>query len=42
LFLFSSQVVAPHYGNYAEAQDIGVRKRYKVAGQVCNERLLYS
>ncbi|WJX65623.1 starch synthase [Trifolium repens] len=26
-------VVAPHYGNYAEAQDIGVRKRYKVAGQ---------
>lgn len=26
-------VVAPYYGNYAEAQDIGVRKRYKVAGQ---------
>ncbi|CAL5185886.1 unnamed protein product [Lathyrus oleraceus] len=26
-------IVAPHYGNYAEAHDIGVRKRYKVAGQ---------
>nr|XP_019710784.1 soluble starch synthase 2-2, chloroplastic/amyloplastic isoform X1 [Elaeis guineensis] len=26
-------VVAPRYGNYAEAQDIGVRKRYKVNGQ---------
>ncbi|CAJ2665674.1 unnamed protein product [Trifolium pratense] len=26
-------VVAPHYGDYAETQDIGVRKRYKVAGQ---------
>ncbi|KAL5582275.1 hypothetical protein UlMin_014717 [Ulmus minor] len=26
-------VVAPRYGNYAEAQDTGVRKRYKVAGQ---------
>nr|DAD34889.1 TPA_asm: hypothetical protein HUJ06_005529 [Nelumbo nucifera] len=26
-------VVAPRYGNYAEAQDIGVRKRYKVDGQ---------
>ncbi|KAJ6371333.1 hypothetical protein OIU77_001772 [Salix suchowensis] len=26
-------VVAPRYGNYAEPQDIGVRKRYKVDGQ---------
>ncbi|XP_043704603.1 granule-bound starch synthase 2, chloroplastic/amyloplastic [Telopea speciosissima] len=26
-------VVAPRYGNYAEVQDTGVRKRYKVAGQ---------
>ncbi|KAK7316351.1 hypothetical protein VNO77_35321 [Canavalia gladiata] len=26
-------VVAPKYGNYAEAQDTGVRKRYKVDGQ---------
>ncbi|XP_042497778.1 granule-bound starch synthase 2, chloroplastic/amyloplastic [Macadamia integrifolia] len=26
-------VVAPRYGGYAEAQDTGVRKRYKVAGQ---------
>ncbi|EEF30534.1 granule-bound starch synthase 2, chloroplastic/amyloplastic [Ricinus communis] len=26
-------VVAPRYGNYAETQDIGVRKRYKVDGQ---------
>ncbi|KAL9157742.1 hypothetical protein ABFS82_08G023900 [Erythranthe guttata] len=26
-------VVAPRYGDYAEAQDLGVRKRYKVDGQ---------
>ncbi|KAM0022605.1 putative starch synthase [Helianthus debilis subsp. tardiflorus] len=26
-------VVAPRYGNYAELQDTGVRKRYKVNGQ---------
>ncbi|CAK9162917.1 unnamed protein product [Ilex paraguariensis] len=26
-------VVAPRYGNYAEPQDTGVRKRYRVAGQ---------
>ncbi|KAH6774535.1 starch synthase 2 [Perilla frutescens var. hirtella] len=26
-------VVIPRYGNYAEAQDLGVRKRYKVDGQ---------
>ncbi|XP_058778811.1 granule-bound starch synthase 2, chloroplastic/amyloplastic [Vicia villosa] len=26
-------IVAPRYGNYAEAHDVGVRKRYKVAGQ---------
>ncbi|KAK6928181.1 Glycosyl transferase, family 1 [Dillenia turbinata] len=26
-------VVSPRYGNYAEAQDTGVRKRYKVDGQ---------
>nr|XP_029119566.1 granule-bound starch synthase 2, chloroplastic/amyloplastic isoform X2 [Elaeis guineensis] len=26
-------VVAPRYGNYAEAQEVGVRKRYKVYGQ---------
>ncbi|CAK7327975.1 unnamed protein product [Dovyalis caffra] len=26
-------VVAPRYGNYAELQDIGVRKRYKADGQ---------
>ncbi|KAK7266402.1 hypothetical protein RIF29_19046 [Crotalaria pallida] len=26
-------VVAPRYGNYAEPQDAGVRKRYKVDGQ---------
>ncbi|XP_058773224.1 granule-bound starch synthase 2, chloroplastic/amyloplastic-like [Vicia villosa] len=26
-------IVAPRYGNYAEAHDIGVRKRYQVAGQ---------
>ncbi|KAJ4974826.1 hypothetical protein NE237_008000 [Protea cynaroides] len=26
-------VVAPRYSNYAEAQDIGLHKRYKVAGQ---------
>ncbi|KAI4387796.1 hypothetical protein MLD38_000199 [Melastoma candidum] len=26
-------VVVPRYGNYQEAQDIGVRKMYKVAGQ---------
>ncbi|GAV58083.1 Glycos_transf_1 domain-containing protein/Glyco_transf_5 domain-containing protein [Cephalotus follicularis] len=26
-------VVAPRYGNYAETQDTGVRKRYKVDGQ---------
>ncbi|XP_008789825.2 granule-bound starch synthase 2, chloroplastic/amyloplastic-like isoform X2 [Phoenix dactylifera] len=26
-------VVAPRYGNYAEAQEVGVRKRYKVDGQ---------
>ncbi|CAM8987619.1 unnamed protein product [Rhodiola kirilowii] len=26
-------VVVPRYGNYAEAQDIGIRKRYKVDGQ---------
>ncbi|XAR51724.1 Starch synthase [Bertholletia excelsa] len=26
-------VVVPRYGNYAEAQDTGVRKRYKVKGQ---------
>ncbi|KAK4477609.1 hypothetical protein RD792_016846 [Penstemon davidsonii] len=26
-------VIAPRYGNYAEAQDTGVRKRYKVHGQ---------
>ncbi|PON65379.1 Glycogen synthase [Parasponia andersonii] len=26
-------VAAPHYGNYAEAKDTGVRKRYRVAGQ---------
>lgn len=27
--------MAPRYGNYAEPHDIGVRKRYKVDGQVC-------
>ncbi|MED6144955.1 hypothetical protein PIB30_020427 [Stylosanthes scabra] len=26
-------VVAPRYGNYAEAQDTGVRRRYKIDGQ---------
>uniref|UniRef100_A0A7N0RGG7 starch synthase n=1 Tax=Kalanchoe fedtschenkoi TaxID=63787 RepID=A0A7N0RGG7_KALFE len=26
-------VVVPRYGNYVEAQDIGIRKRYKVDGQ---------
>ncbi|KAK3212662.1 hypothetical protein Dsin_017368 [Dipteronia sinensis] len=26
-------VVAPRYGNYAETQDVGVRKHYKVDGQ---------
>ncbi|GAB2287842.1 Sucrose synthase [Dionaea muscipula] len=26
-------VVVPRYGNYAEAKDVGIRKRYKVDGQ---------
>lgn len=34
--LILSQVVAPRYGNYAEPQDLGVRKGYKVDGQVCS------
>jgi hypothetical protein len=26
--------VIPRYGEYAEARDLGVRRRYRVAGQV--------
>lgn len=28
------QVVAPRYGDYTEPQDMGIRRRYKVHGQV--------
>lgn len=31
---FPYQVVIPRYGEYAEARDLGVRRRYRVAGQV--------
>jgi hypothetical protein len=30
--------VIPRYGEYAEARDLGVRRRYRVAGQVWTKK----
>ena len=35
--IWQYQVVIPRYGEYAEARDLGVRRRYRVAGQVCKK-----
>lgn len=42
LFYINSicQVVIPRYGDYADCQDTGVRKRYKVDGQVNNSNFI--